>query len=292
MTKIKQIEHFQTCIHRFSLLMPTGDFHHHTLYIMYGTRFKSPKKGTTKWYVYRFGIWIALLYQKVFSNHTPKVSSRVQRRVQRKTSIFRHLDSGSFGSVWYLEYFRGAQKNRAGFSGRYRSLSSVILTTGNLDHRGTFGTGDGHKRNEQDPPADRNLSFPSFWQGLIWIGVECPVTCGAGTKGEPQVQTAEADLSHHSLWSPGNLEGTFCLMKAVCTKEPVIQRAVRYLIWFINWTDAQFGSACCLWYPEGYTKEHISLPRVDIDLYHQFSWQPGHFALGETPFVRRQCIQI
>ncbi len=44
MTKIEQIEHFQTRVHRFSLLMPTGDSHHHTLYIMYGTRFKSPKK--------------------------------------------------------------------------------------------------------------------------------------------------------------------------------------------------------------------------------------------------------
>ncbi len=43
MTKIEQIEHFQTRIHRFSLLMPIGDFHHHTLYIMYCTRFKSPK---------------------------------------------------------------------------------------------------------------------------------------------------------------------------------------------------------------------------------------------------------
>ncbi len=47
MTKIKQIEHFQTHVHRFSLLMPTGDFHHHhTLYIMYASRFKSPKKQT------------------------------------------------------------------------------------------------------------------------------------------------------------------------------------------------------------------------------------------------------
>ncbi len=46
MTKIEQIEHFQTCVHRFSLLMPIGDFHHHhTLYIMYASRFKSPKKG-------------------------------------------------------------------------------------------------------------------------------------------------------------------------------------------------------------------------------------------------------
>ncbi len=44
MTKIEQIEHFQTCVHRFSLLMPIGDFyHHHTLYIMYASRFKSPK---------------------------------------------------------------------------------------------------------------------------------------------------------------------------------------------------------------------------------------------------------
>ncbi len=42
MTKIKQIEHFQTRVHRFSLLMPVGDFHHHTLY-MYGSRFKSPE---------------------------------------------------------------------------------------------------------------------------------------------------------------------------------------------------------------------------------------------------------
>ncbi len=46
MTKIEQIEHFQTCVHRFSLLMPIGDFHHHhTLYIMYASRFKSPKKS-------------------------------------------------------------------------------------------------------------------------------------------------------------------------------------------------------------------------------------------------------
>ncbi len=44
MTKIEQIEHFQTHVHRFSLLMPIGDFHHHhTLYIMYASRFKSPK---------------------------------------------------------------------------------------------------------------------------------------------------------------------------------------------------------------------------------------------------------
>ena len=44
MTKIEQIEHFQTRIHRFCLLMPIGDFHHrHTLYIMYASRFKSPK---------------------------------------------------------------------------------------------------------------------------------------------------------------------------------------------------------------------------------------------------------
>ncbi len=41
MTKIEQIEHFQTRVHRFSLLMPIGDFH---LYIMYASRFKSPKK--------------------------------------------------------------------------------------------------------------------------------------------------------------------------------------------------------------------------------------------------------
>ncbi len=40
MTEIKQIEHFQTCIHTFCLLMPTGDFHHHTLYNVW---FKSPK---------------------------------------------------------------------------------------------------------------------------------------------------------------------------------------------------------------------------------------------------------
>ncbi len=46
MTKIKQIQHFQTCVHRFSLLMPLGDFHHHhTLYIMYASRFKSPKNN-------------------------------------------------------------------------------------------------------------------------------------------------------------------------------------------------------------------------------------------------------
>ncbi len=44
MTKIKQIEYFQT--RRFSLLMPIGDsHHHHTLYIMYASRFKSPKNG-------------------------------------------------------------------------------------------------------------------------------------------------------------------------------------------------------------------------------------------------------
>ncbi len=34
MTKIEQIEHFQTRVHRFCLLMPIGDSHHHTLYIM------------------------------------------------------------------------------------------------------------------------------------------------------------------------------------------------------------------------------------------------------------------
>ncbi len=46
MTKIKQIEHFQSHVHRFSLLMPIGDFHHHhTLYIMYASRFKSPKNS-------------------------------------------------------------------------------------------------------------------------------------------------------------------------------------------------------------------------------------------------------
>ncbi len=39
LTKIEQIEHFQTRIHRFSLLMPIGDFHHHTLYNVW---FKSP----------------------------------------------------------------------------------------------------------------------------------------------------------------------------------------------------------------------------------------------------------
>ncbi len=44
MTKIEQIEHFQTRIHIFCLLMPIGDFHHHTLYIMYGSRFKSPNQ--------------------------------------------------------------------------------------------------------------------------------------------------------------------------------------------------------------------------------------------------------
>ncbi len=44
MTKIEQIKHFQTRVHRFSLLMPIGDFHHHhTLYIMYASTFKSPK---------------------------------------------------------------------------------------------------------------------------------------------------------------------------------------------------------------------------------------------------------
>ena len=41
MTKIEQIEHFQTRIHTFCLLMPVGDFHHHTLYNVW---FKSPKK--------------------------------------------------------------------------------------------------------------------------------------------------------------------------------------------------------------------------------------------------------
>ncbi len=46
MTKIEQIEHFQTRVHRFSLLMPIGDSHHHTLYIMYASRFKSPNKET------------------------------------------------------------------------------------------------------------------------------------------------------------------------------------------------------------------------------------------------------
>ncbi len=40
MTKIEQIEHFQTCVHTFCLLMPVGDFHHHTLYNVW---FKSPK---------------------------------------------------------------------------------------------------------------------------------------------------------------------------------------------------------------------------------------------------------
>ena len=49
MTKIEQIEHFQTRVHRFSLLTPIGDFHHHhTLYIMYASRFKSPKKSGEK----------------------------------------------------------------------------------------------------------------------------------------------------------------------------------------------------------------------------------------------------
>ena len=32
MTEIEQIKHFQTCVHTFCLLMPVGDFHHHTLY--------------------------------------------------------------------------------------------------------------------------------------------------------------------------------------------------------------------------------------------------------------------
>ncbi len=46
MTKIEQIEHFQTRVNRFCLLMPIGDFHHHhTLYIMYASRFKSPKNN-------------------------------------------------------------------------------------------------------------------------------------------------------------------------------------------------------------------------------------------------------
>ncbi len=49
MTKIEQIEYFQTCVHRFSLLMPIGDSHHHTLYIMYASRFKSPKKQHQFW---------------------------------------------------------------------------------------------------------------------------------------------------------------------------------------------------------------------------------------------------
>ena len=51
MTKIEQIEHFQTHVHRFSLLMPIGDSHHHTLYIMYASRFKSPKNhlSTSAW---------------------------------------------------------------------------------------------------------------------------------------------------------------------------------------------------------------------------------------------------
>ncbi len=48
MTKIEQIEHFQTRVHRFSLLMFIGDSHHHTLYIMYASRFKSPKKKEIK----------------------------------------------------------------------------------------------------------------------------------------------------------------------------------------------------------------------------------------------------
>ncbi len=41
MTKIKQIEHFQTRVHTFGLLMPVGDFHHHTLYNVW---FKSPNQ--------------------------------------------------------------------------------------------------------------------------------------------------------------------------------------------------------------------------------------------------------
>ncbi len=41
MTKIKQIEYFQTRIHTFCLLMPLGDFHHHALNNVW---FKSPKK--------------------------------------------------------------------------------------------------------------------------------------------------------------------------------------------------------------------------------------------------------
>ncbi len=52
MTKIEQIEHFQTRVHKFSLLMPIGDSHHHTLYIMYASRFKSPKKKQTLLFVF------------------------------------------------------------------------------------------------------------------------------------------------------------------------------------------------------------------------------------------------
>ncbi len=49
MTKIKQIEHFQTCIHRFSLLMPIGDFHHHhTLYIVQGSNHLNTSSSTAK----------------------------------------------------------------------------------------------------------------------------------------------------------------------------------------------------------------------------------------------------
>ncbi len=56
MTKIEQIEHFQTRVHRFSLLMSKGDFHHHhTLYIMYASRFKSPKNMNSRKRTPKFG---------------------------------------------------------------------------------------------------------------------------------------------------------------------------------------------------------------------------------------------
>ncbi len=57
MTKIEQKECFQTRIHTFSLLMPIGDFHHRTWYIMYGTRFKSHKNSCSEPYSITEPVW-------------------------------------------------------------------------------------------------------------------------------------------------------------------------------------------------------------------------------------------
>ncbi len=98
-----------------------------------------------------------------------------------------------------------------------------------LDQHGTCGTRDGHKRNERDPPADRNLSFPSSWQ---WSTLDQHDTYGASTKGEPQVYMADTDLSCHSLWQCSNLEGTFLLTEvrrhegAQCRNTPQIHISV------------------------------------------------------------------
>ncbi len=71
-----------------------------------------------------------------------------------------------------------------------------ILAAGILWQRGTSGTREGYKRTGYVSLADRDLCHQSSWQQAIWTALQCWVTCGAGTNGNP---TYGRDRSQSSL---------------------------------------------------------------------------------------------